>query len=239
MFAVDKMDEVDVVYRVGWSHQSTMAASAKPRPSFPAKLCVPGALVLLALLGCRQAQIEVYQIPKEQIALEDPNLQAQKPQVLPQWTAPDSWKQESASEMRIASFAIPNGTGKAGDVSVTAFPGDVGGLEANVNRWRGQLKLPILSADELAKTWEQTTVDGIPVVFVDMADNQTDSNGQRVLGAVLRTADRTWFVKVTGPNNLLAAEKARFQDFVRSFRFPDSGDQNAPTGGKIRSTNDK
>ena len=203
------------------------------------RLFVPGALAFLALLGCRQARIEVYQIPKEQIALEDANLQLQKPQALPQWTVPDSWKQESASEMRIASFAIPNTTGKAGDVSVTAFPGDAGGLEANVNRWRGQLKLPTLSADELTKTWEQTTVDGIPAVFVDLADNQTDPNGERVLGAVLRTADRTWFVKLTGPNYLLATEKARFQDFVRSFRFSDTGDQNAPTGGKIRSTNDK
>ncbi|MBV8587209.1 MAG: hypothetical protein JO308_13045 [Verrucomicrobia bacterium] len=208
--------------------------------SFRVRLLVPGALVLLALLGCRQAQVEVYRIPKEQLALEDADLQLQKPQALPQWTVPESWKQESASEMRIASFAIPNAGGKAGDVSVTAFPGDAGGLEANVNRWRGQLKLPTLSADELAKTWQQTTVDGIPTVFVDLTDNQTDPNGQRVLGAVLRTADRTWFVKLAGTNTLLAAEKARFQDFVRSFRFADSGDQNAPpTGGKSRSTNDK
>jgi hypothetical protein len=206
----------------------------------PSKIRIPAALLCLTIIaGCRQAQVEVYRIPKEQIALEDASLQQQKPQALPQWAAPDSWKQESTSEMRIASFAIPNAGGKPGDVSVTAFPGDAGGLEANVNRWRGQLKLPTLSADELAKTWEQTTVDGIPAVLVDLTDNQTDPNGQRVLGAVLRTADRTWFVKATGPNNLLAAEKARFQDFVRSFRFSDSGDQNAPTGGKIRSTNDK
>jgi len=51
---------------------------------------------------------------------------------------------ENGSSVRRGSYAVSGAEG-AGDVSITAFPGDVGGNLANVNRWRGQLQLAPVS----------------------------------------------------------------------------------------------
>jgi hypothetical protein len=43
--------------------------------------------------------------------------------------------------MRIGSFAVKEGNDSSLDISVTAFPGDLGGLLPNVERWLGQIGL--------------------------------------------------------------------------------------------------
>jgi hypothetical protein len=58
----------------------------------------------------------------------------------------------------------------------------------------------------------------------------------------MQTSDRTWFVKMTGPPDLLENQRQKFLDFVRSFHFtsPAVVDQTTPSGAtKSKSTNDK
>jgi hypothetical protein len=54
--------------------------------------------------------------------------------------------------MRIESFKVDGPNASSGDVSITAFPGEAGGLSSNLNRWRGQLQLPPLSNEQLSNT---------------------------------------------------------------------------------------
>ena len=77
------------------------------------------------------------------------------------WTVPGDWKDKPGSAMRKGSYAVPGPGGEA-DLAITAFPGDVGGDLANVNRWRGQLALPPIEAGELeaALFGEWTAVRG-------------------------------------------------------------------------------
>ena len=49
--------------------------------------------------------------------------------------------------MRKASFVVEEADGAKVDISATSFPGESGGLLANINRWRGQLGLHALDAD--------------------------------------------------------------------------------------------
>ena len=49
------------------------------------------------------------------------------------WTAPATWTVKPNGSMRKGSFAIKGNGGEA-DLSITAFPGATGGLEANLNR---------------------------------------------------------------------------------------------------------
>ena len=66
------------------------------------------------------------------------------------WTAPASWQSRPASAMRKATFIIPGASAaEQAELAVTAFPGDVGGNLANVNRWRGQIQLPPIDAAAL------------------------------------------------------------------------------------------
>ena len=51
-----------------------------------------------------------------------------------------TWVVKPPAPMRKATFGVPAGSAEA-DLSITAFPGDVGGELANINRWRGQVGL--------------------------------------------------------------------------------------------------
>ena len=49
----------------------------------------------------------------------------------------------------MASYDVPY-INSIADLSITKFPGDAGGVKANVNRWRQQLDLNILTAEEIS-----------------------------------------------------------------------------------------
>src|SRR5688572_23362445 len=65
------------------------------------------------------------------------------------WKVPAGWRQDARQRpMRFATFLIGEGDA-AVEVAVSQFPGDVGGLLANVNRWRGQVGLAPVTEAEL------------------------------------------------------------------------------------------
>ena len=116
------------------------------------------AAATLLLSACGDDQVSVYRIPKEKepelpAAAADQGGQAAPAEPAPgasmadtavptasgdglSWQAPAGWAQKPAGAMRKASYSVPGSDGDS-DLSVTAFPGDVGGELANVNRWRG------------------------------------------------------------------------------------------------------
>ena len=205
-------------------------------------------LIALALSACDNEHISVYRIPKEnnQVSLQTDsgNLAPPPPSNPASWTKPDSWTEKALSEMRLGSFQVPGPNDETADVSVTAFPGDAGGLESNVNRWRGQVHQPTLEGDQLARSWQEETVDGVPTIIVDLQTPDGTEKASAILGAAMRTADRTWFVKMTGPPDLLKNQKDNFLRFVRSFHFPSSSqeqkqEQEEQPPGNVKSTNDK
>jgi hypothetical protein len=206
------------------------------------KVGLAGCAVLFLLASCNNDKIEVYRIPKENsiIAMEEGRLAPQAPEHSAKWAKPDGWSEQPVSEMRLASFKVNGPNATSADISVTAFPGDAGGLVSNVNRWRGQLQLPQLEEKQLRQTIQQAEVQGAPAYFVDLQTVENSSKPSRILGAVMERSDRTWFVKMTGPPTLLESERRKFFDFVNSFQF-DNSDQSRlpPSPTKQRSTNDK
>jgi hypothetical protein len=196
----------------------------------------------LVLASCNNDKIEVYRIPKENriVAMEEGRLASPTPGLSARWAKPDGWSEQPVSEMRLGSFKVNGPDAASADVSVTAFPGDAGGLVSNVNRWRGQLELPQLEENQLRQTIQQREIQGAPAYFVDLQTVENSSKPSRILGAVIERPDRTWFVKMTGPPALLESQRQKFSDFVTSFQFENSdqsGVSAAPT--KQQSTNDK
>ena len=203
-------------------------------------------LFALALTACNNENISVYRIPKEdnQVSLQtgSGNLAPPPPTNPASWSRPDGWTEKPLSEMRLGSFQVAGTNDETADISVTAFPGDAGGVESNVNRWREQVHQPTLEGDQLAKSWQEETVDGIPTIIVDLQTPAGTEKANAIMGAVMRTADRTWFVKMTGPPDLLKGQKDNFLRFVRSFHFPpnpgEPSQEEAPPSN-AKSTNDK
>ena len=128
------------------------------------------------------------------------------------WTAPAQWTPKKATSMRKGSYAVSGPEGAA-DLSITAFPGDVGGDLANVNRWRGQLQLP--PVPDLTGTLQPLEANGLRIRVFDGANG-----GTRMLGAIVPLTGETWFFKLTGPDALVAREKPAFLEFLKTVKAP-------------------
>ena len=105
--------------------------------------------------------------------------------------------------MRLATFAPP-GNLKT-EATVVALPGDSGGELANVNRWRGQIALP--PTDEAGMAASRTTLatKAGPAAIYDFTS--TGEVRTRLIAAVVKTGDTTWFFKLMG--DATATETAR------------------------------
>jgi len=180
-------------------------------------------LCAVLLVACRDARIANYQVPHEEPP--NPTLTAEGETDMANtavptatgdnltWTAPDHWESRPAGTMRQATYAIVGPGGAEADLSITAFPGDVGGLLANVNRWRDQLGLAALSQAQLATQTEHLDVGELHLTYVDYAGG-TGSEGTRLLGAIVPLANETWFFKLSGPDSLVGPERDAFRAFL-------------------------
>lgn len=131
----------------------------------------------------------------------------------PLWTLPEGWQRLPDRPMRAATLAAGEGDA-AVELSVTSFPGDVGGLANNVNRWRRQLGLPPQDEETILGGVSVITANGLSLQLVELAHNGT---AMRV--AILPHEGNTWFFKMTGSEAAILAEQERFEAFVRTIRF--------------------
>jgi hypothetical protein len=104
-------------------------------------------------------------------------------------------------------------------MSITAFPGDVGGELANLNRWRGQILLPPLSESALSANTTTLKVGSLDFTVVDFTST-TSSAPERILGALVSFEGNTWFFKLKGPAQLVEANKSAFLQLLQSVKTP-------------------
>ena len=140
----------------------------------------------------------------------------------PKWEAPSSWVAQTPSSMIIAKFGVDGGDLGAAEATVSAFPGDVGGLLMNVNRWRAQLGLSPVSAGELASVTKSIVVGGAQSTLVDMANPSGGdrSAAKRILVALVPHMGKTWFFKLLGSEALIEREQPGFMKFLQSIQLP-------------------
>lgn len=140
----------------------------------------------------------------------------------PTWTAPAGWVTGKTTSVRRGVFNVRGPDGQAAEVVVTVFPGDVGGLVMNVNRWRGQLGLEPVAETAVAGLTTPLEVGAIKATVVDLTGAEPlpeKKSVARMLVAVLPQAGNTWFIKMTGDEPLVAAQKETFLKFVQSVKF--------------------
>lgn len=138
-----------------------------------------------------------------------------------QFDAPAGWVKQGDKPMRAVTFKPADAA--ASECYVSILGGDAGGLVNNVQRWRGQMGLPDLAAAELAKL-PKIPVLGREATLVDLSGKLTDSMTHRTiekarfLGVICPLDDWTLFVKMTGPEAEVTAQKEAFLSFCRSLR---------------------
>lgn len=205
------------------------------RPTRPRRLwLLAGALAGLAICtlpGCDDEQVRSYQAPKAPPYVPPAPMgpadspDAASPSIT--WELPDGWQPVTAgSGMAMASFDVPGGSGGTGGsgvarVTVTPLTSQAGGVLPNINRWRGQVGLgPIQAIEDQPMTGIQ--IDQTPAGLIDLVSPQgVTTRFQRILIVLVPRPqeNRTWFFKMTGPNDTVTQHKQGFIEFVESVTF--------------------
>ena len=136
------------------------------------------------------------------------------------WTAPAGWTEKPSSSMRAVTLGF--GGNPANECYVIVLPGDAGGAEANLNRWRAQLGLAPVSALELAE------LPAIPVLgkqcpLIEGQGKYTGMSGPpledaALLGTVCELGSHSVFIKLTGAAADVTAQRAAFEAFCASLK---------------------
>jgi hypothetical protein len=113
--------------------------------------------------------------------------------------------------MQVAKFAVPARSGATGEVFVSVFPSDTGGLLANVNRWRREIGLANTDDAEVAKIVSALDPSRPEAKLIDMTNNN-----RRLIAAIVPRDGSYWFFKLRGDAGAVTAEKDPFIGFVKS-----------------------
>lgn len=137
---------------------------------------------------------------------------------------PAGWKtEEPSSSMRLAQASVPGSQGPALLAVFYFGAGGGGGVDANLQRWVGQMNLAAGSAPEQGNfnvgdyrvTWVHAsgTLKG-----GTMGGPAEDTPNSALLGAVVEGEQGPWFFKMTGPGKTITEQREAFLGLLRSAR---------------------
>ena len=185
---------------------------------------------LMLATSCSKDEIVYYEVPKEPATENDgmlpeghpplqsdismPGMQASQSDTTLTWKTPEGWVNGKPSSVRLGSYAVEGMGNDSPDISVTRFPGDVGGLFSNVNRWRGQLGMERLADPSELGSISTLETKHFRFKIVELTNEDSPVSSTKV--AVLELDGFSWFFKITGLQEAVDAERERFETFIRS-----------------------
>lgn len=177
--------------------------------------------LILFQFSCKSdSNISVYKIKK--INTSSSKINANQNNRYLNWTAPNNWIEKAPKDFRLASFDIPISNGKMIDLSITTFPGDAGGIEQNVNRWRRQLNLDPKKINQILENSQKTSSMLGEYFIFDL--NNPDNNNSIVAALIPysdnnQTVSETIFIKMNGSIMALQELKYEFDLFCKSLHW--------------------
>ncbi len=139
---------------------------------------------------------------------------------------PEGWQSQlPSSSMRKAQFALPRQEGDTEDAEVVVFyfgTGSAGSVEANLQRWRGQMK----GAEGDTK---KSVANGMPVTTLDVTGSYASSMGPmmkpgedkpnyRMIASIIESPAGAYYFKLTGPQGTVAHWQPAFETYIQSMR---------------------
>jgi hypothetical protein len=135
--------------------------------------------------------------------------------------------------MRIVEYTLPKVAPDTEDAALAVFffGGQGGSVQANLDRWIGQMTQPDGRASgDVAKTTTLQTTSGLKVSLIDLTGTYVaemtpgsadhfNKPGFRLRAAVIETPDGSYYVKLTGPAATVAKWDKEFVAFVKSAKI--------------------
>jgi hypothetical protein len=150
------------------------------------------------------------------------------------YKVPDGWMSEHpSSSMRAAQYKLPKAEGDGEDGSLVLYyfgAGQGGSVQANLDRWTGQMVEPDGSSSKDKAKTETFTVNGLKVTTLDVNGTYTaemspgsgtlnNKSNYRLRAAIVETPKGAYFAKLVGPEKTVARWDQAFVDYVKSFEF--------------------
>ncbi len=134
------------------------------------------------------------------------------------WQAPGDWQPQALTDMiNRGHYLLPGTTGGQAVLTISAYAGEAGGLAANVNRWRRQLGLAEDPA--AAGAMVPVVVGGHSIATCYFDGQKPDGSAAAMAGGVLSLPGETWFFKMNGSKDAVAAARPAFDAFLKSLQI--------------------
>ena len=104
------------------------------------------------------------------------------------------------------------------NISVSVFPGEAGGEEQNINRWRRQIGLPPKTLESIIKIEYQNPFIGKYFAY----DLVNKINDKAILAAIISQENQTIFIKMNTSATLINDRKYEFNLFCQSLYFDEN-----------------
>ena len=149
------------------------------------------------------------------------------------FTPPAAWQPKAVtSMMRVAEFVLPKAAGDSEDASLVVyfFGGTGGTVQANLDRWLGQLTQPDGRQTKDVATTSSRLINGLSVTQLDVtgtfvaevtpgSTERFNKPGFRMRTAVVQTAGGPYFIKLVGPNKSVTRWDKEFEAFLQSVQY--------------------
>lgn len=104
-------------------------------------------------------------------------------------------------------------------ISVTELPASMNKWQPNVERWLGELGMEIEDKEKfLTDNATELTVNGASAQRVRMISDDEEIKRATIAIMAIRD-DSAWFIKMSGPREMVASSEKEFDEFVKSFKF--------------------
>lgn len=159
---------------------------------------------------------------------QDPAMQAMLSSSISQvnltWETPQGWTEEKGTGMRMATFT----TTDADPITCTivSLGGGSGGVEANVQRWLGQLALDVSDQSFAQFMDKQSTLQsagGLEVRLIDFRSlhSTNDETQPSMLAGIIERDEQTIFIKMTGSRRSINQNQEPFKSLLTSLKLTD------------------
>jgi hypothetical protein len=147
--------------------------------------------------------------------------------------APKGWKDvPTTSSMRVKQFSIPRAAGDSADAELIIFyfgPGQGGGLEDNVTRWKGFFKAPEGKTIDQVSKREGAKYGPIKASILDirgtylykpmpMAPTSEERPNHRMIAMMLETPNGPYFLRFVGPEKTITQNMKVFEGWLKAFK---------------------
>jgi len=129
------------------------------------------------------------------------------------YRVPDEWAPAAPRTMVLVGWDVKQDS-RSLQIYISRLGAAGSRLVDNVNRWRGQVGLKPLPADQVQSSVDTVTVGGSDGHIVEIRGAD-----RTIIGAIIVRGDTGWFFKLQGDPLLATQEKKRFETWLKSVQF--------------------